>query len=463
MKPRTKLEKRFCDLANSMPEYSRIQDVIEWSKTNVFPAESYYWKHRGKNQEIWCQCCGHREPCDDSFLVMESAGYTCPHCGAKTKVKNYSRGRNRTPEALNISRYVTVVDVVDKQQVLRVFDIIRGNSGNEPTTFESREIYQCWIDDKGHEVVTTSRYSRSLFYFHWDYGSEYHIGRHYSSSVGYSYYEDIFTPGDNWIYPKMKFSKYFRTVRLTKKTVLSLTNTSSRSELPQTLAYLLKYPYLETLQKTGYNKLYLYLLGCRKNFSNYRHAVNICHRNKYPIDQPDLWVDYMDDLIELGLDTHNAHYVCPADLKTAHRQMLARVERKRNKVEFEKRMNAIASEEPKYRNMRKPFFGLSFIGEGFNVVCISSVKEVFFEAKTLHHCMFTHAYYRKEGSLLMSARSNETGDPIESLEISLRDFKILQCRGDHNCDSPLHNQIMSVVESHLSDIRAIAERTTRTA
>lgn len=450
MKPRSRIEQHFCDLANTMPPYSRSHEVIDWAKENAFPSISYYWKHRWSS-EIWCQCCGHREPCEDSLLVMQAAGYTCPKCGAKTSVEPY----NRINPSTNLGRYVTVFDVVDGVQVLRAFEVFRENTGNSETWYGIAELYQCWINDNGREVITTRRYSRSPYHFGWDYSALYSIGHHNSGGSGYYSYDDVYTPGENYIFPKMKFAKYFRNVRLTKRTVMSLMKTN-RSDITQTLAYVLNEPYLESLKKTGYENLYLHLLRTRKKFSDYRASVNICHRNCYHIPNPDLWLDYIDNLRELGLDTHNAHYVCPANLLEAHKQMLARVERKRSKIEFENRMSDIAKEEPQYKQMRQAFFGLCISGNGFNVVCIKSVKEVFYEAKALHHCMFTNSYYKKQDSLLLSARSSDTGEPIESLEVSLRDFSILQCRGDHNKETDYHKQIVEVVSQHLPDIRALA-------
>lgn len=456
MKPRSRVERRFCDLANTMQPYSGESDVIEWAKCNVFKKESYYLKHRWSS-EIWCQCCGHREPCQEGFLNLWADGWTCPHCGAETDVVAYDKRVNGG----NTSVQVTVFDVVDNVQCMRAFEVFRDNVGVPETKFSIYEIYQCWVNDDGRDVITTRRYSRSAFYFRWDYGSEYSIGRHCACGTGAYYYPDIYTPEDNWVYPKMRFSKAMRGVGLTKNTVMALIK--SRDSLPEVFSYMMKEPYLESLNKTGYRKLYLYFLTHReKKFLDYRHAVNICHRNRYPIDSPDMWVDYMDDLIELGLDTHNAHYVCPQDLFEAHRKMLARVERKRNKEEFEKRVKDIANEEPKYRDRLQAFFGLCFVGNGFNVVCIKSVKEVFYEAKELHHCMFTRDYYKKTDSLLLSARNTVTGEPIESIEVSLRNLCVLQCRGDHNKKSRYHDKIISVVNKHMPDIMAIANGMAKT-
>lgn len=452
MKPRSRVEKEFVERANSIPPYPHWRELLEWAKADVFKPESYYWQHRGKHQEIWCQCCGHREPCD-SWLIMSTTGYTCPECGAETEVKRLERGRS----TLNEFRLVTVFDVVNGVQVLRVFEVSRCNRGHERTEYTMPEVYQCWILDNGREIITSRGYSRSFYSFTWNYGAPYSIGVH-RAPYGY---EDVYCVGDNYIYPKMKFSRAMKGIRMNKKMVGSMLK--HHVDLSYAMTYLLKERNIESLLKTGYERLYWYLLGRRKKFSAYRHAVNICHRNKYPIDHPDVWVDYMDNLIELGLDTHNAHYVCPVSLTAEHTRVLRLVNRRREKEAEEKRMREAAKDEAAFQKRRSPYFGLSFGGDGFTVVCIQSVREVAMEGKQLHHCVFTNRYYNREDSLLMSARDNVTGLPLETIEINLRTLTIAQCRGMCNQPSEYHDRIVSLVESHMPDIRYIVEGRRETA
>lgn len=451
MKPRSRIEREFVDLANTMPPYSRSQEVMDWARETAFPSISYYWKHRWSS-EIWCQCCGHRELCEDSLLVMQAAGYTCPKCGAKTSVEPY----NRINPSTNLGRYVTVFDVVNDIQVLRVFEVFRENTGNPETWYGISELYQCWINDKGREVITTRRYTRSCYHFGWDYTGPYSIGKHNAGGLGYFYYDDVYSPGNNYIYPKMKLSKAMRTIGVNKKFVLQMIK--KRVEISSVLSYLIKEPYVESLLKTGYEKLYWYFLRSRKRFSKYRHAVNICHRNKYKIEHPTEWCDYIDELTELGLDTHNSYYVCPADLNTAHSMMSMRVARKRKKEEDEKKLRQAAKDEASFIERRQSFFDLTLEGEGFTVVCIKSVKETMDEGRFLHHCVFSCGYYNKQDSLLLSARDNGTGKPIETIEVSLRDFSILQCRGNCNQDSDKHSEIVSLVQNNMSIIKNITTR-----
>lgn len=417
MKPRSKIECRYTEMADSLPQVN--EQVAEWAKT-LFDDIALFWKHRGNNQEIWCQCCGHREPCD-SWLVMSLSGYQCPVCGKNLEVKNIKESMQ------NEGRWITVVDTYKGEQVIRVFNASRSNYRNSPTHYGMSEIYQIWITECGREIITTRGYTRSYNFINWNYGGKYQIGRHGGSHSGYYYYDDVYSPSDNYIYPKMKFAPYMRRAKIGK--VFTQTLLKRRIRIEKAFSYLVKFKTVETLLKTGYDKLYWFLLADGRDFSKYRHSVNICHRNRYVIANPDLWLDYIDNLIELGLDTHNAHYVCPPNLIEAHNQMVVRVNKKRAKEKYIRDLEMARKDEAKYMKNKGRFFPIRFSGSGYTIVCISSVSDVAREGAVLHHCVFANKYYDKENSLLLSARDKDN-NPIETAEIDLRSFEIRQCRGE---------------------------------
>lgn len=449
MKPRSSIERKFVDLANTLPPIDPA--VLEWAKS-VFPDEALFWQHRGNSREVWCQSCGHMEPCD-SRLVMSAKGYDCPVCGRHMDVKDHKTSRNVT------SILVTVFDVVEGEQVMRVFEVTRANYRGRQTEYYASEVYQIWIRENGREIITTRGYNRGFNFFYWRYSDGYQIGTHRSYCSVYYYYEDVYSPEENYIYPKMKFSDAVKTLRINgkrRKAMVSLLM-KKKVDLSRSLAYLLKNRNIESLFSAGYEKLYWFMLDGRRDFSRYRHAVNICHRNRYVISSPDMWLDYIDNLIELGLDTHNAHYVCPDNLLLMHGQMARRVQRKREKEDMERKLEQARKDEQKFREEKSQFFPLVFNDKDFSVVCIQSVEEVAVEGKVLHHCVFTNRYYAKKDSLLLSARDHD-GSPIETAEIDLRTMKILQCRGKFNHNSPLHGRIIRTINANMWQIENIARR-----
>lgn len=72
------------------------------------------------------------------------------------------------------------------------------------------------------------------------------------------------------------------------------------------------------------------------------------------------------------------------------------------------------------------------------------------EGKVMHHCV--GHYYTKEDSLVFSATVN--GKRIETVEVSISQMKVVQCRGVCNKMTQYHNRIIKLVENNLSLIQS---------
>ena len=155
------------------------------------------------------------------------------------------------------------------------------------------------------------------------------------------------------------------------------------------------------------------------------------------------------------MDIHNPKYICPENLRGQHGMLSKRLTKKREKEKLERDIANAAAAEGEYRKMREKFFGLLFRGEHITIVPIRSVKEMAVEGRELHHCVFSMKYYEKADSLLLSAKSNDTHKPVETIELSLKTFEILQSRGNCNHDSPFHDEILSLVNNNIPAIRKL--------
>ena len=71
------------------------------------------------------------------------------------------------------------------------------------------------------------------------------------------------------------------------------------------------------------------------------------------------------------------------------------------------------------------------------------------EGKAMHHCVGN--YYTREDSLILSATIN--GKRIETVEVSLSQMKVLQCRGVCNSNTEYHDRIIRLVEDNAGLIR----------
>lgn len=76
------------------------------------------------------------------------------------------------------------------------------------------------------------------------------------------------------------------------------------------------------------------------------------------------------------------------------------------------------------------------------------------EGKALHHCVYTNEYYKKKDSLILSAKNSE-GARMETIEVSLKSFRVVQSRGLQNENSSWHKEILKLVENNINLIKAV--------
>lgn len=84
---------------------------------------------------------------------------------------------------------------------------------------------------------------------------------------------------------------------------------------------------------------------------------------------------------------------------------------------------------------------------------LEHVREFFEEGNRLNHCVFNSKYYERDDSLILSARIN--GEPIETIEVSLEEVKVVQSRGLSNEPTEYHDEIISLVNNNLHRIGAL--------
>lgn len=193
-------------------------------------------------------------------------------------------------------------------------------------------------------------------------------------------------------------------------------------------------------------------------------AVRVALRHGYDVTQPN-YSDYVDMLIRLGRDIHSPHYLCPDNLQQAHDRLVEEIhrreeaertarerERARERAEQDKKLQQI------YEKMRSKFFGFAIMANGLRIQPLKNVKEFFDEGTAMHHCVYSCEYYnlqRHPNSLILSART-EDGARVETIEVDIRRFVIVQSRGKCNQDTKRHNEIINLVKKHMNEIRRIA-------
>lgn len=91
-------------------------------------------------------------------------------------------------------------------------------------------------------------------------------------------------------------------------------------------------------------------------------------------------------------------------------------------------------------------FGIHFTDGTIQVHVLESVQEHLEEGVSMHHCVFSNAYYLKEDSLILSATIE--GKRIETIEVSLQTLEVVQSRGVCNKNTEYHEQIVNLVNAN---------------
>lgn len=98
-------------------------------------------------------------------------------------------------------------------------------------------------------------------------------------------------------------------------------------------------------------------------------------------------------------------------------------------------------------------YGCLLLSDGtVTAVAITDVDTLIEEGETMHHCAAT--YYDKPESLIFSVRDAEC-KRIATVEWSLSEGRILQCRGKYNSVPDKYDEIVSLINENSGRIRCI--------
>lgn len=443
MKPRTKKEQMFVEMASQLPPLTDAQR--NYPKEHIFDKTAYYWK---KDSLVWCQCCGHMYHQDHNILAV-SLGVgeeTCPHCGEHLTPKHWNE-TNRQEK--NQGVYFTIITTFKGYQVFRTFESYRYNTKGKETIYTIFEVYQNWLDDKVNETIVSKTYNRSPFHFHWHYHSKWGIQKHNYHATGSYAMDDVFDVTDNYFYPRISVLPIIK--RNGWQNGLAKLRGINVVEL---MRQLLTNSDIEMLAKTGQHDILRYWMRNGNHMSRDRqfdffHSIKIANRNHYIVKDASMWYDLLSALRFLNLDTHNAHYVCPADLKAAHDLYAGRVARIKAEQEKKRKEREALFNEDTYKQEKGKFFGICFGNDDIVITVIQSIAEMAEEGQHMHHCVFSMGYHKKKYSLILSAKSRQTRERIETIELNLKTFAVVQSRGLQNSQTKFHDQIVKLVEQNI--------------
>jgi len=396
----------------------------EWAYKREF--DNYAWKTKHK---AVCFECGHGWDCETnliSILTLE-----CPKCNKKLKIAE-TRGWRRT----EWSAFDIVITIKD-YQVIRTVQIFKYSTKGIPARFCYHEIYQHWIHKNGkHSILSTGFNGRG--YFQTGQGWNWHGPMELRSNHHNRYYLE---PDSIW--PRTKYLP-----EIIRNGFEGEFHGMHKSVF---FSYLLGIPMFETFLKMKQFPLLAMVNTYNPEIiDRYWLQIRICMKNDYIIRDPRSYTDYLKLAQRFKMNIQDPKVICPKNFSRAHDALVKRkrdIDEANTRAEKEKR----DQENKEFMKAKKKLMHLEFTDGKIKIVTLKNVMDYKNEERILDHCVYSSDYHKKNASLIMSARIGNRR--LETIEISLSSFTILQCRGFNNKDSKYHEQIMALMEKNLRHVK----------
>lgn len=434
MKARNKYQEQIVELSYRLPAITKQQ--MEYANSHIFPFLAYRNKKKG-----WCIHCGSAL----AFDPNSKAKYVkCPHCGKRLEIESKS-DRKYTFRA-----YFTVVSTFGSFQVVRHFFCTKKIHKGLAPEYDYCEVVQNWIDSNGKEtILARSTIPFTGYYDYWNRNSELSIK---SRRGYYSMYASRYDIENTVIYPHVGLLKEVR-----RNGIVSLKDFDC-VPVNKLLSSVLSDTQTELLVKHNQKELLIHKIRIGYHHIEaikHHEAIRIACRHRYIVQDATMWLDYLDLLEHFGLDLHNPHYVCPMNLHEAHDRLLIRKNREDAKAKREQDIKEAQKFEKMYKEAKAAFFGIVFGDDKIVISVVQSVSEMAIEGEEMHHCVFTNRYFCKPQSLILSAKDKD-GNRIETIEVNLDTFKVIQSRGVCNKNSVYHDRILKLMEDNMHLVRKAA-------
>lgn len=423
MKPKTATELKIVELSKNLPLITKQQNELAFTKC----FDNYAIQSR---KSIFCLECGHNWRVSDTTKLKK---VTCEKC-SKTLVitENYNNGLKETD-------YYQIITAADKFQIVRMVCISKTMRKNCLCFHFAHEVMQIFIDETGKSrTMSKNVMGLSRYYDQWIVSSELSLKSNDNNSRFYLI--------PSFVHPNKKMSPIVKRNGFKGKFFGIAPQILFKAILSDSIA--------ETLLKTNqHDMLYYHIRNTSlKSKGIYWNAIKICIRNNYQIKDAKLWIDYIDLLQHFMKDIRSPKYVCPLNLKKAHDKLMAKKVKEIWKNTVEENKKQIGKNQRHYFKAKKQFFGLVFSEKNISINVIETIKEFLEEGCIHNHCVFTNEYYKKQNSLILSAKVN--GVHAETIQISLENLEILQSRGKGNKATKYNKEIIKLVSKNLPNIRA---------
>lgn len=439
MKPKNSLQIEVAKLSKGLPKLRSAHK--KWASLNLFD----HYVHRTKSLYT-CFECGHSWKVSQTPAMDYLMNETCPKCGLTLKSTERKIRTKREDNRMAIH------DVVGRFQVVRFFFVTKHIRLGEKPSVKIDEIVQHWITPEGKAIIKSATFNGLG---QWGYTEGWCLG----TSLEIRNYGRVDEHTSN---------KYF--VNGNRNTEIDYPDAKYIPELKRNgfkgsthgfnpayfFTMILSSPVAETLLKAKQYALLGAFSDDRYRVNKYWASIKIALRHKYIIKKASTWLDYLDDMEELGMDIRNPKYICSPTLEADHQRTTRIIRARREKKDAKEKRIKWLEENRKYKEEKARFFELKFSNGIIDVVVLKDLKDFEKEALAHNHCLFERNYYKKAYRLIMSARKQN--ERLETIEIDLEKFQIKQCAGFNNLPSPHHSTIMKLVKENMTQIKKLAKQ-----
>ena len=100
--------------------------------------------------------------------------------------------------------------------------------------------------------------------------------------------------------------------------------------------------------------------------------------------------------------------------------------------------------------------GVVIVENDMRIAPLQTKLDFIDEGKAMNHCVAT--YFDKKNSLILSVRLADSGKRLATVELSMKDFSVVQCKGKCNEQPERYNEILTVLKNHRTDFaKAVAD------
>ena len=144
-------------------------------------------------------------------------------------------------------------------------------------------------------------------------------------------------------------------------------------------------------------------------------------------------------------DIHSPRYILPQNLKAEHDRWTGKLREKERK----EKMRRQAEMDRKYYDTHKQFQDLKEVQGQLLIRPLVTASELVKEGEAMHHCVGT--YGNKLTSLILSV-CNTAGHRLETVEVDLKLYRIVQSRAVNNGTTKRHDEILETVTRLMPEI-----------